>query len=257
MRVSVTTAGRRGARTALRRACLAGLGAGVLGATLLASTASAAQRPIGTKPTLKRSWNARILLPTMGRAEPSIRARATGRVSPYGPYDREPQYLLVLGTATGPGGPWYKVQLPERPNGASTWVRGAHVRVRPNPYRIRVRLASRRVQLFKAGRLVTQARAVVGTDANPTPTGLFAISEEVPQNNRRGFFGPYILTLTAHSEALSDFDGGNGQVAIHGTSQPQLLGTAASHGCVRLANPVITRISRLVPPGTPVAITAR
>ena len=74
------------------------------------------------------------------------------------------------------------------------------------------------------------------------------------QKNPNGFFGTYILTLTAHSLNLSEFDGGDGRVALHGTSQPQLLGQAVSHGCVRLANAVATRLARTVPAGSPVDI---
>jgi lipoprotein-anchoring transpeptidase ErfK/SrfK len=94
----------------------------------------------------------------------------------------------------------------------------------------------------------------VGTQANPTPKGSFALSEIVKQRNPAGFFGTYILTLSAHSEKLSEFDGGDGRVALHGTNRPQLLGQAVSHGCVRLANSVATRIGRTVPAGSPVDI---
>ncbi len=69
-----------------------------------------------------------------------------------------------------------------------------------------------------------------------------------------GFFGPYILTLTAHSANLSDFDGGDGRVALHGTSLPNLLGQAVSHGCVRLPNPAAIRLAKTVPAGAPVDI---
>ena len=89
---------------------------------------------------------------------------------------------------------------------------------------------------------------------NPTPQGLFALSEIVPQSNPRGFYGPFILTLSAHSDRLSDFDGGQGQVAIHGTNLPGLLGGAVSHGCVRMPNTGIKKVAKLVPPGAPVEI---
>ena len=74
------------------------------------------------------------------------------------------------------------------------------------------------------------------------------------QRNPRGFYGTYIITISAHSENLSEFDGGDGRVALHGTNQPGLLGQAVSHGCVRLDNGVATRLGRNVPPGAPVDI---
>lgn len=248
----------RGARP-LPRALLVGLVSVTAGAGIAASGAAAAvtpvtQRPIGGAPTAKRAWMARVLLPTVGRAAPSTSARVTRRISPEAPYDRSPQVLLVLRTATGPGGPWYRVLLPVRPNGTAAWVRGRDLLVRATAYRIRVTLDTRTLEVLRAGRVVSRDTVAVGTTANPTPTGLFGLSEVVPQTPANGFFGPYILTLTAHSERLSDFDGGKGQVALHGTSLPGLLGQAVSHGCVRLSNAAVTRIAKLVPPGAPVEV---
>jgi hypothetical protein len=43
-----------------------------------------------------------------------------------------------------------------------------------------------------------------------------------------------------------------GELGIHGTSDPKSIGTAVTHGCIRLANDVITALYALVPVGTPV-----
>jgi lipoprotein-anchoring transpeptidase ErfK/SrfK len=128
------------------------------------------------------------------------------------------------------------------------------VRVTKTPFRVLVDLSERRVTVYRSGRVAARWTAAVGTAVNPTPTGRFAVSEIVRQPRPGGFFGPFIISLTAHSEKLSDFDGGDGRVALHGTNRPGLLGRAVSHGCVRLSNPAITRIARLVPPGAPVDI---
>ncbi len=68
--------------------------------------------------------------------------------------------------------------------------------------------------------------------------------------------GAYAIGLSGYSDTLTSFAGGPPQVAIHGTNQPQLLGTAASHGCVRVANDAIVEIAGLVGLGTPVYIQA-
>jgi len=44
-------------------------------------------------------------------------------------------------------------------------------------------------------------------------------------------------------------------VAIHGTNQPELVGQAVSHGCVRMRNRDIREVGRLVPAGSPVVIS--
>ena len=63
-------------------------------------------------------------------------------------------------------------------------------------------------------------------------------------------------STSAHSFTLSEFGGGDGQIGIHGTNQPDSIGTSASHGCVRVPNEVITALAGNIPLGTPVTITA-
>ncbi len=113
-------------------------------AVLLCGAASAGPRPrpsprasgpIGVAPTDKKAFTARVLLPTVGRAAPSNRARVTSASRRTPQYDNDPQILLVLETATGPGGPWYRVLLPVRPNGTSAWVAGSALQVKATPYR--------------------------------------------------------------------------------------------------------------------------
>jgi lipoprotein-anchoring transpeptidase ErfK/SrfK len=50
------------------------------------------------------------------------------------------------------------------------------------------------------------------------------------------------------------FAGGSGQAAIHGTNRPELIGTPASNGCVRLSNDDVTDLVGLVETGSPVTI---
>jgi lipoprotein-anchoring transpeptidase ErfK/SrfK len=45
-------------------------------------------------------------------------------------------------------------------------------------------------------------------------------------------------------------------IYIHGTNQEHLIGTAASHGCVRLRNSDMISLHRMVRAGTPVRILA-
>lgn len=75
------------------------------------------------------------------------------------------------------------------------------------------------------------------------------------------FFGAWVIGLTAHSDVLAHFDGGDGRVGMHGRGGASLrdpLGTARSHGCIRLANADISTLVRLVGaaqlPGVPVRV---
>jgi lipoprotein-anchoring transpeptidase ErfK/SrfK len=70
-----------------------------------------------------------------------------------------------------------------------------------------------------------------------------------------------VLELTAHSNVLQRYDGGEGTVGIHGRGGASLLdplGSARSHGCVRLSNQAIGWLVRRIGanhlPGTPVNV---
>ena len=84
---------------------------------------------------------------------------------------------------------------------------------------------------------------------------------EIAENGRTWILsGPassYALHLTAHSGTLFDYGGGPGRIALHGRAGPLLrdpLGTAASHGCVRMDNAELRWLASRAVPGTPVSI---
>jgi lipoprotein-anchoring transpeptidase ErfK/SrfK len=113
------------------------------------------------------------------------------------------------------------------------------------------------VRVYREGRLLRTLRAVVGKSATPTPRGDFAIYERARQADPFGFVGPWALHLTAHSDVLDNYGGGPGRVAIHGRSGSSLLdplGSARSHGCVRVDNDAVRWLARHVRLATPVRI---
>ena len=148
---------------------------------------------------------------------------------------------------------WIRVRIPGRPNGRTGWVRafalGPLNRVRT---RLVVNRGTLRATLYRSGRRIWRSRIGVGTPSTPTPRGHFWIREKFKTANPGGSFGPYAFGTGAYS-VLSEWPGG-GVIGIHGTSQPGLIPGRPSHGCVRLPNPAIKRLSRLMPVGTPVRI---
>jgi L,D-transpeptidase catalytic domain len=116
--------------------------------------------------------------------------------------------------------------------------------------------APRRTRTVK-GKRVHRFRAVIGKPSTPTPLGLAAIYERNRQPNPRAFLGPWSLSLTAHSNVLESYGGGPGRVAIHGRAGASLrdpLGSARSHGCIRVNNRNVLWMAKRIPPGTPVRI---
>lgn len=269
--------GVRGRRTITRRALVATAGALIAGSLVAGAVgsgasigvdaerqsahatdaAAAAPRPIASRPTTKEAWTARVVLPVHTRAAPKRSARKTSKLAVTAPHDDGPHVMLVVGAySSRADGVWYQLRLNSRPNDAAGWVPASALRVERTPWRVVVRLGARKLELIRAGRVVARWTVAVGKPANPTPVGSFGLSEIIRQPDPSAFFGPYILTLSAHSERLSDFDGGDGRVALHGTSRPELLGQAVSSGCVRVPNAAIRRIARAVPPGAPVDVVA-
>src|SRR5207248_11615714 len=114
---------------------------------------------------------------------------------------------------------WVRVYLPTRPNGLTGWIRRRAVRLLHNPYRIVVRLRRHRLELWKGTRRVLHARTVVGTPSTPTPVGMFYVVDLLKPPDPHGSYGPFTYDLSAHSNVLREFAGGDGHAATHGTNQ--------------------------------------
>jgi L,D-transpeptidase catalytic domain len=206
------------------------------------------------RPSENLAWRAELLGRTPVSATPGGAVRHS--VTP-----AQAGALLVLATRTGPDGRcWLQVRLPLRPNVAKAWVEEERVQAVATPWRIDVALRSRTVTLLRAGVRVARYRAVIGAPGTPTPRGLFALVQAYP-NPASDFLGRWVVTLTSHSDVLQHYDGGDGRVAIHGRGGGSLrvpLGSAASHGCVRLTNTAISSIVRRIGeaaiPGVPVRV---
>jgi lipoprotein-anchoring transpeptidase ErfK/SrfK len=148
------------------------------------------------------------------------------------------------------------VLLPTRPNGGTGWVPAASVVLTKTPLRVFIDLAGRKLRVENAGAKVFEAPVAIGTTDNPTPTGATFVTELIENQNPGGAYGPFAFGLALHSETLTEFAGGPGQVGVHGTNQPQLIGQPVSHGCIRLSNDNINKLVGLaLPLGVPVFIT--
>ena len=184
------------------------------------------------------------------RGGPGGRAGALGTVSATTPITGAPTVLPVLRTS----GDWLEVALPGRPNGHTGWIDATPTRRTQTAWRIVVDLSARSVTVYRLGREAQAFRAVVGKPSTPTPTGTFFVEEPV-HTGAGAVGGPYALALSARSNVLQEFDGGPGQIAIHGRDNlGGVLGSAASHGCVRVADSAVRWLVGRVGAGTPVTI---
>lgn len=156
--------------------------------------------------------------------------------------------------ALGRRGDYIRVLMALRPNGTVGWVKASDVTLDRLQYRIVIEVDRNMLTVEGNDGVIVSTKVALGTNNTPTPTGLFYVREIVPQPNPNGGLGPVALGLSGLSEELRSFAGGFGRVAIHGTNAPGKLGGDVSHGCVRMDNPNITKLAKLLPLGTPVEI---
>lgn len=117
--------------------------------------------------------------------------------------------------------------------------------VGPRGASITIDLERRRLYFQRAGVTERAYDVAVGAPTTPTPVGRWVVVEKAP--NPGGAFGTRWIRLNVPW-------GGYG---IHGTDQPESIGQAVSHGCVRMHNWAVQQLYDLVPIGTVVNITGQ
>lgn len=180
-------------------------------------------------------------------------------------FDQEPAHtmsnpthegVLLLFAVLAQEGNWLEVRLPKRPNGSTGWIKTSDVRIRKVPNRILIDRSDRTLQALRGDEVLLEMPVGVGLESTPTPLGEFYVDISVPFQNTGGPYGAYMLSVAGYSEVLTNFGGGNGQIAIHGTNNRGSVGIQSSNGCLRLHNETILELKELAPTGTPVEIVA-
>lgn len=234
---------------------------GLLSATalaLLAGSWAAAPAPAGGLQPVPRSQELALLVRGQtAMAKPDDRSARRVWVERIRPITEGRTVLPVLGRRTDAKGKrWLKVRLPGRPNNGTGWIRKSRTRQSATSWHIVVDLSERRTRVYRRGRVVRTFSAVIGTASTPTPLGRYFVEETVLLTGGQ-VGGPYALALSARSYVLQEFAGGPGQIAIHGVwNVGGTMGTAASHGCVRLATASIRFLGERIGPGVPVTVVA-
>jgi lipoprotein-anchoring transpeptidase ErfK/SrfK len=188
----------------------------------------------------------------VARSAPRKTGAVVGSVGRWTPEGTTNLVLTLDGRRTRRG-VWIRVRLATLPNGRTGWVPR---KMLSDWKELRTKLVVDRrrltATLYRRGKVVFRAPVGVGMSHWPTPNGEFYI-----RNQLYGFgspvYGPIAFGTSARSAVLTDWPGG-GFVGLHGTNQPQLLPGRVSHGCIRMKNPHILRLARLMPVGTPLTV---
>jgi lipoprotein-anchoring transpeptidase ErfK/SrfK len=137
---------------------------------------------------------------------------------------------------------WIEVLLPVRPNGSTGWVKRADVRMEGNPFTIKIDLANFNLKAYKGDDVILDAPIGVARENTPTPGGLYYTTELLQPPNPDTVYGTHAFGLSGYSEVLTSFNGGQGQLGVHGTNEPEKIGQSVSAGCVRLRNEDIDKL---------------
>jgi L,D-transpeptidase catalytic domain len=188
------------------------------------------------------------------RSKPSWKSKAVGALR-WNTEDGLPEVYLALASHVDHAGGqvWIKIRIPGRPNGRTGWVRQEQLsNLELVETQLTIDRRRLRATLRKRGKVIWRSPIGVGAPGTGTPGGKFWIRERLPNLGGSPIYGPWAFGTAAYSK-LSDWPGG-GVVGIHGTNQPELIPGRPSHGCIRVPNPRIRKLARIMPVGTPVRI---
>ena len=118
-----------------------------------------------------------------------------------------------------------------------------------------------RLTLFRDLKVVKSYPIAVGRAGLETPAGLYSIQDmqvnprwHVPNSAWAGELAGKIIPPGPDDPIKARWMGIAGGAGIHGTAEPGSLGSAASHGCVRMSIPDVIDLFDRVRVGTPVFI---
>lgn len=162
----------------------------------------------------------------------------------------------VLAVVAGPEHGRFEVMLPLRPNGSTGWIESDGLDFYVADGEVRVDLSDRELTYVVDGTEVLRTKVGVGSEYNQTPTGVYFVTDSVTLTDPGSPWGPHALGLSARSDSITEFNGGDGIIGIHGTNNPGSIGDDISLGCIRLRNEDIEALHAAVPIGTRVTISA-
>ncbi len=185
------------------------------------------------------------------RRAPGRRARVITKLRFFTQDQQAVQTYLVIAERRIHRAHWVLIELPMRPDGTIGWVPRSYLaQFITNREEIVVNRAAHTLVLCRGGKAIFHARVGNGKPSTPTPAGHFWITEAFTSTNP--FYGPFAFGTSDYAHDTQFLDGS--VVGIHGTNSPWLIPGAPSHGCVRLQDPEILKLSKLVTIGAGVWI---
>ena len=135
---------------------------------------------------------------------------------------------------------------------ANAQVSNPNVATRPHR-QILVSIPDRKLAVIEQGKLIRSFPVSVGASISPSPTGEFTIVHRLANPT---YYHPGVVIPPGSDNPIGPRWIGLSQhgYGIHGTNQPESIGHAASHGCIRLRNRDIKQLFDMVRVGDVVQI---
>lgn len=177
-----------------------------------------------------------------------------------------PAGLIQQSTPTAPSGfdlsaqpikPSVPVKL-ELPQSAPIDIQPIYIE--ESPLRLEIKLSRRRVTLYRGNTALKTYPIAVGRPGWETPTGKFSVRQmfrnptwvhplkpgiEIPGGDPENPLGRFWIGF---------WTDGKNWIGFHGTPNPGSVGTAASHGCIRMYNKDIEELFKKISLGTEVKV---
>jgi L,D-transpeptidase ErfK/SrfK len=127
------------------------------------------------------------------------------------------------------------------------------------PLRLELDLSDRKVTLFRDGKPLKSFPVAIGRPGWETPTGKFKLKTMYVNPKWVNPFTGEVVPGGASDNPLGRrwmgfWTDGKNWAGFHGTNSVSSIGTAASHGCVRMFEKDIEELFKLVAVGTPVTV---
>ena len=125
--------------------------------------------------------------------------------------------------------------------------------------RLEISLSRRKVTLYQENTPVKSYPIAIGRKGWETPTGNFQVMQMI-QNPKwiHPFTGEVVLGGDPENPLgrywIGFWTNGRDWIGFHGTPNPESVGTAASHGCIRMYNKDVEELFGQVSVGTPVKV---
>ncbi len=122
-------------------------------------------------------------------------------------------------------------------------------------------LRQRRVYVYKGGKIIAKYPVAIGKKGWETPLGEWQVMEKVKNPGWTNFKTGEVMQPGKENPLgvrwIGFWTDGEDVIGFHGTPNIKSIGTAASHGCVRMYNRDVRALYPLVKVGTTVKVVAQ